>query len=252
MVVIPAGRIHDGIARAEKGRYDDEGPQHKVTIARSFAVSKFDVTFADWDACVSVWRLPASCTILAWDGARQPVINVTWDDAQHYVAWLSRDDRPALSAAHGGRMGICGSRRHHDGLFLGRRNRQEATRIATGVAASGTTETSPVGSFNPNAFGLYDMAGNVFEWVEDCYHGITTERLRMVRRGPAEIASSRVVRGGSWGNLPVNLSLREPQQGQFSRRPESTFSGFGSPGRLFPLESLRPGAGIKIDIAEAV
>ena len=77
-----------GSPATEKGRYTNEGPQHSVTIAKPFAVSKFDVTFADWDACVLVGGCPKVSDSGFGRGTR-PVINVSWDDAQQYVAWLS-------------------------------------------------------------------------------------------------------------------------------------------------------------------
>jgi formylglycine-generating enzyme required for sulfatase activity len=77
-----------GSPETEMGRSDDEGPQHKVTIARPFAVSKFGVTFADWDACVSIGGCPAVSDSGMGRGTR-PVINVSWGDAQQYVAWFS-------------------------------------------------------------------------------------------------------------------------------------------------------------------
>ena len=70
MIVIPAGEFTMGSPTTEQGRIDNEGPQHEVTIARPFAVSKFDVTFADWDACVVGWRVPSSYATAA-SGAAQ-------------------------------------------------------------------------------------------------------------------------------------------------------------------------------------
>ena len=78
-----------GSAADEKDHYDNEGPQHRVTIAKPFAVSKFEVTFEQWDACVAFGpcvHLPDS----NMGRGTQPVINVTWDHAQQYVAWLSK------------------------------------------------------------------------------------------------------------------------------------------------------------------
>ena len=67
-------------------------------------------------------------------------------------------------------MGIRGSRRHYDGLLLGRRHRQGECQLRWVRQPMGHQQTSPVGSFSPMQFGLYDMAGNVFQWVQDCYH----------------------------------------------------------------------------------
>jgi hypothetical protein len=89
MVVVPAGEFVMGSPANEKGRFDNEGPQHRVTIARPFAVSRFDVTFADWDACVSVRGCP-QVGDSGFGRETRPVINISWDDAQQYVAWFSK------------------------------------------------------------------------------------------------------------------------------------------------------------------
>ena len=88
MVVVPAGKFLMGSPATEKDRYDDEGPQHEVTIARPFAVSKFELTFDHWDACIQY----GGCTRVAspYGGGKQPAINMSWDDAQEYLKWLSR------------------------------------------------------------------------------------------------------------------------------------------------------------------
>jgi formylglycine-generating enzyme required for sulfatase activity len=91
MVVLPAGEFMMGSPNDEKGRWDKEGSQHKVTIAKMFAVSKFAVTFADWDACISVGGCPQEgrASDAGWGRGKRPVIYVSWDDAQTYAAWLS-------------------------------------------------------------------------------------------------------------------------------------------------------------------
>lgn len=91
MVVVPAGGFLMGSPYTEIDRSDDEGPQHEVTIARPFAVSKFEVTFADWDVCVSIGGCPqhGAASDAGWGRSQRPVINVGWNDAQAYVAWLS-------------------------------------------------------------------------------------------------------------------------------------------------------------------
>ena len=128
MVVMPAGEFMMGSPVNEQGRFSNEddgnGHQHKVTIARPFAVSRFDVTFDDWDACVLVGGCPYSGDS-GWGRNTRPVINASWDDAQTYVAWLSRmTGKTDIPSADGGRMGIRRTRRQADGLFLGLRCRQ--------------------------------------------------------------------------------------------------------------------------------
>ena len=117
----------------------------------------------------------------------------------------SRDDWQALPTAHGSGMGICGSRRQHDGLFLGRRNRQGNANCDGCGSGWDNSKTAPVGSFNPNAFGLYDMAGNVWQWVQDCYHGDYSGAPTDGSAWTSGDCSRRVIRGGSWSGIPLVL-----------------------------------------------
>jgi formylglycine-generating enzyme required for sulfatase activity len=204
MIVIPAGEFMMGSAQTEKDRYGTEGPQHTVSIARAFAVSKFDVTVADWDACVTV----GGCVPVPDSGygrGTKPVINVTWDDALQYVAWFSQmtgqsyrllNEAEWEYAARAGTMTA-----YFWGDEIGKGN---ANCNGCGNQWDGR-ETSPVGSFKPNAFGLYDMAGNVYQWVQDCYHdnydGAPTDGSAWASGD----CSRHIVRGGSWSYNPQSL-----------------------------------------------
>jgi formylglycine-generating enzyme required for sulfatase activity len=88
MVVIPVGKFSMGSSEEEVGRTEGEGPQHEVAIAKPFAVSKYEVAFDQWDVCVAAAACPRAGD--AWGRGIMPVINVSWDDAKLYVAWLSR------------------------------------------------------------------------------------------------------------------------------------------------------------------
>jgi formylglycine-generating enzyme required for sulfatase activity len=203
MIVVPAGEFMMGSPATEKGR-DNEGPQRKVIIARPFAVSKFDVTFDDWDACVSVGGCPRASDGGFGRGTR-PVIYVSWDEAQQYVAWFSKmTGKPyrLLTEAEWEYAARAGTTTvYYWGDEIGKGNAN-----CIGCGSQWDRQTSPVGSFKPNAFGLYDMAGNVWQWVEDCYHDDYNEAPT---DGSAWITSSdcsrRVVRGGSWGLEPLVL-----------------------------------------------
>jgi formylglycine-generating enzyme required for sulfatase activity len=95
MVVVPAGSFTMGSAAREPGRTGAEGPQRRVTIGRPFAVGRYEVTFAEWDACVSA----GGCSHAPHDGSvgfgpgfgrgKRPVINVSWDDTRQYVSWIN-------------------------------------------------------------------------------------------------------------------------------------------------------------------
>jgi formylglycine-generating enzyme required for sulfatase activity len=201
MIVIPAGEFMMGSAETEKDRYDDEGPQHNVTIAKPFAVSKFDVTFADWDACVSVGGCPQVSDSGFGRGTR-PVINVTWDDALQYVAWLSRmTGKPyrLLSEAEWEYAARARTQTAYPwGDEIGKGNAN------CGVCGSEWDNhgTSPVGSFKPNAFGLYDMAGNVWQWEQDCYHDHYNGAPADGSAWATGDCGRRVLRGGAWVSGP--------------------------------------------------
>jgi formylglycine-generating enzyme required for sulfatase activity len=223
MIVIPAGSFTMGSPTTEQGRYGNEGPQHKVVIAKRFAVSKFDVTFVDWDACVSVGGCPKAGDSNFGRDTR-PVINVGWDDAQTYVAWLSKmtgKDYRLLTEAeweYAARAGTTTA--YYWGGEIGKGNAN-----CDGCGSEwDNRQTSPVGSFKPNAFGLYDMAGNVWQWVQDCYHGDYKEAPTDGSAWTSGNCSNRVVRGGSWGSDPQYL--RAANRSWFAADGRNYFLGF--------------------------
>jgi formylglycine-generating enzyme required for sulfatase activity len=204
MVVVPSGEFTMGSPKTEEGRYNNEGPQHKVAIAKSFAVAKFDVTFDEWDACSSVGGCP-QVKDSGYGRKLRPVINITWDEAQQYVTWLSMmTGRPyrLLTEAEWEYAARAGSpTAYYWGEYIGKQN---ASCDGCGNEWD-NRKTSPVGSFKRNAFGLYDMAGNVWEWVQDCYHddynGAPSDDVAWTSGDCAR----RVARGGSWDRLPPLL-----------------------------------------------
>ena len=206
MVVVPAGEFIMGSPVNEKGRSINEGPQHSVTIARPFAVSKFDVTFADWDACVSVGGCPreGGANDNGWGRLDRPVINLNWDDAQAYVAWLRKmtgKEYRLLSEAEWEYAARAGTT---TAFYWGDEIDKENANCHSCENEWSKLRTSPVGSFKANPFGLYDMAGNVWQWVQDCWHedynGAPTDGFSWAT-GDCE---KRVVRGGSWYYYPAD------------------------------------------------
>jgi formylglycine-generating enzyme required for sulfatase activity len=199
MIVVPAGKFFMGSLENEADRNASEGPQHEVTIARPFAVSKFEVTFEEWDACVAA----AACPRLTdhWGRGKMPAINASWGDATQYVGWLSQltgKEYRLLTEAEWEYAARAGARTRYswgEDLGIGNAN-------CDGCGSPwDLKQTAPVGSFKPNALGLYDMHGNVWEWVEDSWHetydGAPTDGSAWLRDGDP---SYRVVRGGSWRN----------------------------------------------------
>jgi formylglycine-generating enzyme required for sulfatase activity len=206
MVVVPAGEFIMGSPPSEAGRFNNEEPQHNVAFVRPFAVAKFDVMFDDWDACAEYGDCDPRASDSSYGRGRQPVINVTWDDARHYAAWLSRmtgkpyrllSEAEFEYAARGGTPTA-----YPWGNEVGKNN---ANCIGCGSQWD-NRQPSPVGSFAANRFGLHDMHGNVWQWIEDCYHenyeGAPQDGSAWVEGGNC---NQRVVRGGSWFFYPRNL-----------------------------------------------
>ena len=210
MVVVPAGSFRMGSPVGERGRFDDEGPQHLVTIARAFAVGIYEVTFNEWDACVTTGGCKHKPSDSGWGRGRHPVINVSWEDAQEYVAWLSKKTGKAyrlLSEAeweYAARGGTTTRYPWGDEPGTNMANFRDS-----GNSWSGK-QTAPVGSFAANRFGLHDMSGNVWEWVEDLYRDGYLNAPEDGRPRTSEVGSQRVVRGGSWndGSDSARVALR--------------------------------------------
>jgi formylglycine-generating enzyme required for sulfatase activity len=222
MVAVPAGTFMMG---SIDGR-SEEKPVHEVAIPRSFAVGKYEVTFAEWDACVA----GGGCTgnkrpnDQGWGRGRQPVINVSWNDAKEYVAWLSRKTgrayRLLTEAEWEYAAGAGTTTKYAWGDDIGTGN---ANCSGCGSQWDGR-QTAPVGSFSANTFGLYDMHGNVWEWCEDNWHGdYAGDPPAGGSAWGGGDESLRVLRGGSWLREP--LILRSAARSWV--RPGSRGSGIG-------------------------
>jgi formylglycine-generating enzyme required for sulfatase activity len=194
MIVVPAGEFMMGSPATEMGRHDNEGPQHSVTIAKPFAVSKFDVTFADWDACTSAGGCP-KVGDSGFGRGTKPAINVSWDQARQYVTWFSKMTLTEAEWEYAARAGSATA------YFWGDEIGQENANCSGCGSQWDGRQTSPVGSFKPNAFGLYDMAGNVWQWVQDCYH-VNYDGAPPDGSAWTIGNCQRVVRGGSWKLTP--------------------------------------------------
>ena len=180
MVVVPPGRFRMGDQSGDGD--DDERPVHEVTIAAPFAVGKHEVTFTEWDACVAVGGCTNQPDNEEGRGSR-PVSNVSWEDAQKFVRWLSWETGKTyrlLSEAEWEYVAL-------------------AQIDLEGSAAPGVIK---------NAFGLFDTTGNVFEWVEDCWNDGYKGALTDGSARTSGDCSKRVVRGGTWGSSPISRVLR--------------------------------------------
>ena len=200
MTVIPAGSFRMGCVSGAACT-PPELPVHPVTIETPFAMSKYEVTFEDFDRFVQAtgWPRPDD---LGWGRERRPVINVSWEDAAAYANWLSSETgrRYALPSEaeweYAARAGADTAYAWGDSIDE-QANCDDCSPHTVRHAVRGT---EPVGSFRPNAWGLYDMHGNVWEWVLDCwnetYAGAPTDGNAWTEGD----CRRRLLRGGSWFN----------------------------------------------------
>ena len=204
MVVVPPGSFAMGAPPDEEGRRDSEGPVRTVTIAKPFAVGVYEVTFDEWDACAREGGCRGRPDDRGWGRATRPVINVSWKDAKIYVEWLSAvTGKPyrLLSEAEWEYVARAGTRGpfHFDDTM-------SPDRANYAVLGTYRRKTVAVGSYPGNAFGLHDVHGNVWEWVEDCWHadytGAPSGASAWMTGGDCSV---RVLRGGSWSNAPQIL-----------------------------------------------
>ncbi|MGZ3314986.1 MAG: formylglycine-generating enzyme family protein [Caulobacteraceae bacterium] len=210
MVAVPAGEFMMGSPTTEKQR----GPetQHVVTILRAFAVSKFEITFAQWDACVKDGGCDGYRPEAPWGRGRMPVVNINFRNAEAYAAWLSRKTGKRyrlLSEAEWEWAARGGSR---DAFAFGptlsgaQANFDASSKTELNPEGPMRNKAVPVGAFRPNGFGLYDMHGNVWEWTEDCWNDEYGPALpRDGKPATTGDCAGRVLRGGSWEDAASDL-----------------------------------------------
>jgi formylglycine-generating enzyme required for sulfatase activity len=219
MIVIPSGSFLMGSPDDENSRSLDEGPQYKISIAQPFAVGRFAITFDEWDACAA----DGGCNGYrpsdeGWGRGRRPVINVSWRDVKEYVEWLSRKTgtryrllseaereyvtRAGTSTPFWWGPGASTNYANYDGNYT------------YGNKSKGRYEqkTVPVDSFKPNPWEIYQVHGNVWEWVEDCWHAPSQRTSSDGAAWTTDNCTERIRRGGSWRNNPqfLRAAVRGP------------------------------------------
>ena len=225
MIVLPPGRFRMGSTFDEVWRYFDEDPIHDVAIAEPIAVGVHEVTFSEWDACHRAGGCSYNPADSGWGRENRPVVGVSWKDTQDYVGWLSTktgkhyrllSESEWEYAARGGT-----TTRYHWGDDPGQ-NRANCKHCGDRSDAS---KTLPVGSFPSNPFGLFDVHGNVWEWVEDCWHrnyaNAPSDGSAWVTQGSC---GHRILRGGSWSVGPRNV--RSAVRSRFAAGIRSDSIGF--------------------------
>jgi formylglycine-generating enzyme required for sulfatase activity len=211
MVVVPAGTFTMGSPVNEPNRENGED-QVRVTIPAPFAVGRFGATFDEWDACVADGGCngykPADHGL---GRGKHPVIDVNWDDAKGYAAWLSRKTGKTyrlLSEAEREYVTRAGTTTPFwwgSSIMPRQANFDGNYTYAGGAKGEYRQKTVPVDSFEPNPWGLYQVHGNVYDWTEDCWNDSNIGNPGNGSARTTGDCSRRVLRGGSWFYYPQFL-----------------------------------------------
>jgi formylglycine-generating enzyme required for sulfatase activity len=236
MVKVPGGKFmmgcvegRDDVVEGECG--DEEKPAREVTIARPFTMGQYEVTFLQYD--YYLWNQNRKGDARAaypsdqgWGRFNRPVINVSWDDAKAYVRWLSEETGKAYRLPTEAEWEYAARAGTDKAYWWG-------PEFAETNANCSGDRTAPVDSFPASPWGLYDTAGNVYEWVEDAWHDSYEGAPTDGSTWEDEKSVSRVLRGGSWLNVP--------------RGCRAAFRSVSSPGRRYDFFGFRVCCGAPIE-----
>lgn len=185
---------------------DDEQPVHQVQIQRTFKMSRYEVTFVEYDrfALATGRRLPGD---LGFGRGYQPVIDISWEDATAYALWLSKQTGKHYRLPSESEWEYAARSGGKEEIWSGTSHEQELENYAWDRTNS-DIQAHIVGTKKSNGIGLHDMSGNVWEWVEDCWHpnykGAPNDG-RAWHEENGGVCARRVNRGGSWDNGPAGL-----------------------------------------------
>ena len=225
MVMVAAGRFWMGSRDGEGD--EDERPRHEVTIPRAFAVGRYPVTFEEWDFAQKDqdWKKITSVELRragdgGWGRGRWPAIDVSWEDARAYAKWLSYKSGQTYRLLSEAEWEYACRAGNEGAYYFG----DDVARLGDYAWYDGNSKKKPhpVGEKKPNAFGLYDMHGNVWEWCEDVWHDSYKDKPEELRQtGSAWVSgdsSLHVIRSGSWSDNPQELraASRVESSGRYS------------------------------------
>jgi len=250
MIALPPGQFLMGSPLHEPSRTSFESPRHLVTITKSFAISQYEITFKEYDAFVNTTHYTRPSD-KGWGSARwgritTPVFNISWYDAQRYVTWLSAQTGKQYRLPTEAEWEYAARAGTDTPFSTGHCIRTDQANFHGRTPYGDCPEshlyrgkTTAIGTFLPNAWGLYDVHGNVFEWTEDCWHdsydGAPTDGSAWrdnVFANPANgdlttkpcRVPSRVLRGGSWSGYAEHL--RSANRAANDPNFKSIFIGF--------------------------
>lgn len=203
MQLVPAGTFSQGDMHRRGG--PEEQPVHAVTI-RPFAIGRFDVTFEEYDR----FAIASGRTWLSdygWGRRNRPLVNVSWEEAEDYAKWLSQRTGKQYRLPTEAEWEYASRNAGNQDIWAGTSDEKQLDDYAVHLGNS-DTRTAPVGDKKPNGLGVYDMSGNVWEWVQDCWHGdyrgAPTDGSAWLHADGGQ-CSRHVIRGGSWANEPEFL-----------------------------------------------
>lgn len=218
MVVVPPGDFKMG---SEDSIY--EKPVHPVSIANPFAIGRREVTFDEWDLCVTDGGCNFRPSDYGWGRGNRPVMDVSWTDAKAFTAWLSRKTGKSYRLPTEAEWEYA-ARAGTETAFWWGRALVKGNANCEDCGDGPQRKTLPVQSFRPNGFGLFDVAGNVAEWVEDCWNDT-------YRGAPANGAawttgqcSQRGLRGGSFASR--STFVRSPARFRYDQDVRYYANGF--------------------------
>jgi len=198
LVLIPAGKFMMGSPATEGGRYSEEGPQHEVTISKPFYMGVFEVTQEQYEQIMG--QNPSTLK-----GAKKPVETVSWDEAVEFCKKLSQKTGKTVQLPTEAQWEYAGRAGTKTRFGFGDKDEDLGDYAWWGGFdnnGNSGKQTHPVGQKKPNAWGLYDMHGNVFEWCSDWYGEDYYAKSPMTDPQGPDSGSVRVLRGGSWYSPP--------------------------------------------------
>lgn len=222
MVVVPAGRFLMG--SSENSGLASQRPQHEVVISHPFALGRYEVTFDEWDACVTARVCPQASSAFegpghdeGWGRGRLPVINISWREAELYVGWLSTKTGQSYRLPSEAEWEYAARAGTRSDFNTGRNTLRVEEANFRGA------RTVLVGSYPPNGWGLHDMHANVAEWLQDCWN---EDYVGAPADGSARMTGEchwRSQRGGSWGGSLAGVRVMERRSSEVGARS----NGFG-------------------------
>lgn len=225
MIVVPARDFVMGSPHYEVGRPPQERPPREVSVREKFAMALYEIKISEWKSCASEDACASGADIqsegnseFGWREWKRtlPVVGISWSESKKYTAWLASKTGfeyrlPSEAEWEHAARGGTSTGQFWDGLED--TVCEFANLDVSNGCADGYEGIAPVGSYQANAFGLYDMIGNVAEWVEDCWYegyewaptdgsartpSLRTERPEPLAPGPVGDCNQKVYRGGHW------------------------------------------------------